>query len=71
MTFYLCMTGIHTRLTSGRGKAAALKPRTLKAVFEGWQAGTERCEGGKPSMITSDRKFIFNVHMTKAVFSCQ
>lgn len=46
MTFYLCMMGIHTRLTSRRGKEAALMSCTLKAVFEGWQAGTERCEGG-------------------------
>lgn len=44
MTFYLCMTGIHTQLTSGRGKEAALKPCTLKAVFEGWQAGTKNRE---------------------------
>lgn len=36
MTFYLCTTGIHTQLTSGRGKKeATLKPHTLKAAFEG------------------------------------
>lgn len=41
MTFYLCMTGIHTRPTSGPGKEASLKPCTLKAVFEDWQVGQE------------------------------
>lgn len=71
MTFYLCMMGTHTRLTSGRGKEAALKPCILKVVFEAWQSGTERCEGGNPSMITSNRKFFFNVHMTKTAYSCQ
>lgn len=65
MTFYLCMMDIHTRLTSGRGKRAALKPCHPKATFEGWQAGMERCEEEKLSVLTSDTKVIFNVHRTK------
>lgn len=71
MTFYLCTTGIHTRLTSGQGKEAAPKPYILKAAFEGWQKGMQRCEGGKPSVITSDGKFIFNVHMTSTAYTSQ
>lgn len=30
MTFYLCMTGIHTPPTSGQGKEAAPNPCTIE-----------------------------------------
>jgi len=72
MTFYLCMTGIHTRLTSEQGKEESPEAAcTSKAVFEVWEVGMERCEAGETSVIISDGKVIFNVHTSNTVYSCK
>lgn len=74
MTFYLCTTGIHTQLTSGRGKKeATLKATHPEGCVEGCGGGGAGggCEEAKASVITSDGKVNFNVHMTETVYSCQ
>ena len=67
MTFYLCMTGIHIRLTSGRGKEAALRQCILKAVFEGWQTGMGSKREGSLQWSLLKEGFISNVHITKFI----